>query len=405
MAQRIVIAGAGLAGVSAAAALRKEGFDGAITIVGAEPEPPYDRPPLSKQYLRGEKSFDKILLRPDDFYAANDIELLPGLRVTRIDVDNKVVDLQGQEEVPYDRLLIATGSRNRVLNVPGAGLEGVLDLRTVADASRIRTEIGAGKRAVLVGMGFIGSEVAASLIGLGVGVSVLETLPVPFGPVLGEQVGRAIEQLHRDHGVEVRTGEAVEGFEGSHRVEAVRLAGGATIDCDFALVGIGVVPRTELAEAAGIEVNNGIVVDACCRTSAPDVFAAGDVARHFHPIAGRHLRVEHWQNALKQGEAAARNMIGMPGEYTEVHWFWSDQYDCNIQYTGFHGPWDHLVVRGSIEERKFTGFYLESGKVTGAVAMNNGRDLRRAKELVRASVAVDPELLADPGFDLRTPAG
>lgn len=394
-----------MAGVSAAAALRHEGFDGAVTLIGSEPEQPYDRPPLSKEYLRGEKPFEKILLQPDGFYHDNEIETLFGSEVTGVDIENKVLDLGAQEDLPYDKLLFATGSRNLLPNLPGIDLEGVHSLRTVADADKIRTEILPGRRAVLVGMGFIGSEVAASLTQSGVEVTVLEAREAPFAHLLGPQVGKAIEGLHRDHGVTVRTGESLEAFEGSYRVQGVTTRRGENIDCDFALLGVGVQPNTDLAAAAGIEVDDGIAVDAFCRTSVPDVYAAGDVTRHVHPLAGRPIRVEHWQNARAQGQAAARNMLGMATEYAEVHWFWSDQYDCNLQYTGFHGPWDQLVVRGSIEARKFIGFYLSGGTMNAAVAINNGRDLRRAKELVRRGARVDPDLLRNPDVDLRKLAG
>lgn len=400
-----MIVGGGLAGVSAAEQLRLEGFDGAITLIGNELELPYDRPPCSKEYLRGQRPLEKIMLKPEGFYQASEIDTLFGSRVTRIDVINKVVEVAGMDEISYDKLLIATGSRNRTLDVPGCDLEGIRDLRTRSDADKIRTEIAAGRSAVLVGMGFIGCEVAASLNEMGVKVTVLEALEVPFLNVLGPQVGTAIETLHREHGVTVRTNESVAGFEGTLRVGSVATAAGESIECDFAIVGVGARPNTELAQAAGLEMDNGIVVDAFCRTSSPDVYAAGDVTRHFHPVAGRAIRVEHWQNALKQGQAAARNMMGAASEYAEIHWFWSDQYDCNIQYTGFHGHWDELVVRGSIEERKFVGFYLDRGVVTAAVAMNNGRDLRRAKELVRAGAQIDADTLRNPDVDLRKVMG
>lgn len=402
---RFLIIGGGLAGVSAAVQLREEGFDGAITIVGEESDQPYDRPPCSKEYLRGDKPFEKILLKPEGFYADNTITTILGSPVTRIDLEGKVVETKTKEQIPYDSLLIATGSRNRKLQVPGSNLEGIWDLRTVADANKIRTEISAGRTAVLVGMGFIGCEVAAALTQAGVKVTILEALAVPFQHVLGREVGQSIEHLHLSNGALVRTNESLAGFEGTYRVQSVSTTAGENIECDFAIVGVGAQPNVELAAAAGLDVDNGIMVDAFCRTSAPDVFAAGDVTRHFHPVAGQSIRVEHWQNALKQGQAAARNMLGIPSEYAEVHWFWSDHYDCNIQYAGFHGPWDELVVRGSVEERKFVGFYLNQGAVSAAVAMNNGRDLRRAKELVRAGATIDPDALRNPDLDLRKLVG
>jgi len=404
--ERFLILGAGLAGVSAAEALRKEGFDGSITLLGEEPDRPYDRPPLSKKYLRGESPLDKIALKPADFYDSNDIELALGVRATRIETEGSRVHFDGEPNLlEYDKLLIATGSRNRRLKVPGADLEGVLGLRTLADAYRIRSEAQAGRHAVLIGMGFIGSEVAASLRQTGLEVTVIEALRVPLENALGTEVGKVIEGIHRDHGVDVRLGEKVAGFAGTARVEGVITGGGETIACDFAVTGVGVRPATGLAEESGIKVDDGIVVDEQCRTSAPGVYAAGDVTRHFHPIAGRHIRVEHWQNAMKQGQAAAVSMLGKADEYREVHWFWSDQYEFNIQYAGFHSEWDRLVLRGLLEDRKFVGFYLKDSRVVASVAINNGRDLRRAKELIRTGAVADPALLADPDVDLRKVAG
>jgi len=388
--------------VSAAEALRKEGFAGSITLVGEEPDRPYDRPPLSKDYLRGETPLDKIALKPADFYDSNDIELALGVRATRIDTEGRRLILDREPNLlEYDKLLIATGSRNRRLKVSGADVEGVLGLRTLADADRIRSEAQAGRHAVLIGMGFIGSEVAASLRQTGLQVTVIEALRVPLENALGTEVGKVIEGIHRDHGVDVRLGEKVAGLAGTGRLEGVTTGGGETIGCDIAVTGVGVRPATGLAEESGIKVDDGIVVDERCRTSAPGVYAAGDVTRHFHPIAGRYIRVEHWQNAMKQGQAAAVSMLGKAGDYREVHWFWSDQYEFNIQYAGFHTEWDRLVLRGILEDRKFVGFYLKDSRVVAAVAINNGRDLRRAKELIRTGAAIDPELLADPDVDLR----
>ncbi|MEX2553646.1 MAG: FAD-dependent oxidoreductase [Actinomycetota bacterium] len=388
--------------MSAAEALRKEGFDGSITLVGEEPDRPYDRPPLSKGYLRGETTLDKIALKPADFYDSHDIELALGVRATRIETEGRRLILDREPKLlEYDKLLIATGSRNRSLKVPGADLEGVLGLRTLADADRIRSEAQAGRHAVLIGMGFIGSEVAASLRQTGLKVTVIEALRVPLENALGTEIGKVIEGIHRDNGVDVRLGKTVAGFAGTGRLEGVTTGDGEIIGCDFAVTGVGVRPATGLAEESGIKVDDGIVVDERCRTSAPGVYAAGDVTRHFHPIAGTHIRVEHWQNAMKQGQAAAVSMLGKAEEYREVHWFWSDQYEFNIQYAGFHTEWDRLVLRGILEDRKFVGFYLKDSRVVAAVAINNGRDLRRAKELIRSGAAIDPELLADPGIDLR----
>jgi 3-phenylpropionate/trans-cinnamate dioxygenase ferredoxin reductase subunit len=251
-------------------------------------------------------------------------------------------------------------------------------------------------------MGFIGSEVAASLRQLGVEVAVVAPGSVPLQRVLGEQVGGVLAEIHREHEVELHFGDSVETFEGSGRVERVVTTSGRRIGCDFAVVGVGVEPAVELAAGTGIEVENGIVVDQYCRTNLEGIYAAGDVANHYHPIFERRIRVEHWDNALKHGPAAARNMLGKDESYEEIHWFWSDQYDTNLQYAGFHTSWDDLVVRGSLEERNFVAFYCTEGRVLAAVAVNSGRDLRRTIPLIKAGRRVEPAKLRDPDLDLRT---
>lgn len=402
MPQTFVIVGANLAGGSAAATLREEGFEGRVVLIGEEPQPPYERPPLSKEYLRGERAFDSFLVRSPGFYSENAIETRFGVRATRVDPGERVVELAGGERVSYDQVLVATGSRNRRLPIPGLDLEGVYDLRTLADCDRIRSEAAPGRRAALVGMGFIGSEVAASLRQMGVDVSVVEAFRLPLLRVLGEEVGRVMEGIHRDHGVEMFFEDTVASFEGAGRVERVTTKGGRSVPCDFAVVGVGVEPVTDLLAGTGVEIENGVVVDEYCRTNVPGICAAGDVTSHYHPVFQRRIRVEHWQNALKQGPAAARSMLGKGEPYDEVHWFWSDQYDYNLQYAGFATEWDSLVVRGSMEERKFVAFYLEDGRVLASVAINRGKDLRRSMVLIKARVQVDPAKLEDEDVDLRT---
>ncbi|MGH9269393.1 MAG: NAD(P)/FAD-dependent oxidoreductase, partial [Acidimicrobiales bacterium] len=290
----------------------------------------------------------------------------------------------------------------RRLRVPGAELEGIYQLRTVDEADRIREEIAPGRKAVVVGMGFIGCEVAASLRRRGVEVTAVEPMKGPLAPVLGQEVSRVIEAIHRDQGVEMIFGEAVAAFEGDDRVERVVTNGGRAIDCGFAVVGVGIEPEAGLVDGTGIEVSNGIVVDEHCRTSVEGVFAAGDVANHYHPVFRRRLRVEHYQNAINQGRAAAKAMLGSPEPYDDVHWFWSDQYDDNLQYAGYHREWDDLVVRGSLEQRRFVAFYLKDGLVLAAVGLNNGRDLRRSIPLIKAGSPVERARLADGEVDLRT---
>lgn len=405
MPETFVIVGASLTGGGAAATLRQEGFDGRVVLIGAEYQPPYERPPLSKDYLRGESSFEQASVQPPDFYGENGIETRFGVRATRVDAAEKVVELGDGERVAYDKLLIATGGRNRRLPIPGLDLEGIYDLRTVADCDRIRAEIAPGRKAVVVGMGFIGSEVAASLRQSGVDVAVVERNKVPLRRVLGEEVGRVIEGVHRDHGATLIFDDTVAAFEGAGHVERVTTRGGCRIECDFVVVGLGVEPVTELLDGTGAEIDNGIVVDEYCRTGVEGIYAAGDVANHYHPVFERRIRVEHWQNALNQGPAAARSMLGKDEPYDEVPWFWSDQYDFNLQYAGFHTEWDELIVRGSMEERDFVAFYRKDGRVLAAVAANRGRDLRRSMRLLKAQRPVDATKLQDLDVDLRTLMG
>jgi 3-phenylpropionate/trans-cinnamate dioxygenase ferredoxin reductase subunit len=398
----IAIVGASLTGSSAAATLREEGFDGRVVLIGAEPQPPYDRPPLSKNYLRGTTPFEKTLLRPPEFYRERDIEMRLGTTVTRVDAEKRTLALDGGERLEFDQLLVATGGRNRRFPIPGIDLPGVYDLRTVADADRIREAIGRGGRAVVVGLGFIGAEVAASMRQSGLEVVAVEPFKTPLYRALGEEIGRVVEGLHRDHGVEMILDDAVTAFEGSGKVERVVTRNGRRIECSLAVFGLGIEPATELVANTPVRVDNGIVVDDQCRTNVPGIFAAGDVANHYHPVCGRQMRVEHWQNGVKQGGAAARSMLGRGQPYDEVHWFWSDQFDANIQYAGFHAAWDRIVVRGSLASRKFLAFYLTEGRVESVVAINQGRDMRRTFPIIKARAAVDPASLADPNVDLRT---
>jgi 3-phenylpropionate/trans-cinnamate dioxygenase ferredoxin reductase subunit len=402
MPERIAIVGASLAGGTAAATLRDQGFDGEIVLIGEEAQPPYERPPLSKEYLRGEEPFERALVRPEAFWADAGITLRTGERAESLDLEGGSVRLAGGDEVAFDRLLLTTGGVNRRLPVPGADLDHVLDLRSVADADRIREAASGASSAVVVGMGFIGAEVAASLRQGGLDVTVVEVFSTALVRALGEEVGRAVEAFHRDHGVVMRFDDGVEAFEGDGRVERVRTKTGDAVECDLAVVGVGIRPATELAEAAGLEVDDGIVVDELCRTSAEGVYAAGDVARHVHPLAGGPIRVEHWNHAIKQGEAAARSMLGAGEPYAEVHWFWSDQFEHNLQYAGFHGDHDQLVMRGSLEERRFAAFYLDGGKLIGVASLDWPRDVRRAQKLIAAGVLPDPAALRDPDVDLRT---
>lgn len=398
----VAVIGAGLAGVSAAETLRHEGFDGTVTLIGAEPHLPYDRPPLSKEFMRGEKPFEKIVLRSAAQLAEAGIEVRLGRPVVELDLDGGSLLLAGGERVAADRVVLATGARNRRLPIPGLELDGVHALRTVDDAERIRAAARPGARAVLVGMGFVGCELAAALTHLGCQVTGVEMELQPLQRALGPEVGEVIAQLHRERGVELRLGQSVAAIEGDRgRAIAVTTRSGLRLECDFVVAGLGVEPGVELAEAAGLAIEDGVLTDEYCRTSDDRVFAAGDVARHYHPVHGEHLRVEHWQNALRQGAAAARNLLGAGVPYSDVHWFWSDQYDVNIQFAGHRDRWDRLVVRGNPALRDFVGFYVRAGVVHAAVAVNRPRDLRRAIPLIASMTPVTPEELADERVDLR----
>jgi 3-phenylpropionate/trans-cinnamate dioxygenase ferredoxin reductase subunit len=406
--ERFVIIGASLAGASAAAALREGGFDGTVELIGAEPQLPYNRPPLSKGYLRGQERFDDQLVNPADYYTQHDIRLRLGVRVTVVDPKRKVVGLDGGEEVPYDRLLVATGGRNRTLTTPGAELPGIFQLRTVEDCDRIRAVARSGARAVVIGLGFIGSEVSASLRQMGLAVTAIEGQAVPLARVLGAEVGTVLGEIHREKGVELVMEDAVAAFEGAGRVERVRTKRGRILECDLVVAGIGIVPNSELLAGAGAAVDNGVLVDALCQTSLPDVYAAGDVANHLHPLLGR-LRVEHWNNGFQQGRAAARTMLGGTQPYDYLHSFWSDQYEHLLEYVGFAAHWDRVVFRGDPGSRKFLAFFLKDGALRAAMGLNRGGDpddpktdgeLKLVGKLIRARVPVDPRRLADEGLEL-----
>ena len=399
-----VIVGANLAGGAAASTLRKEGFHGKVVLVGEEAHPPYERPPLSKEYLRGEHSMERSALMPPGWYAENEVDLLLGTRATRVYPDSGVIGLANGRPLAYDKLLIATGGRNRDLTVPGHELDGIFSLRTIEDADRIRTHARRGSKAVVVGAGFIGCEVAASLRLMGVEVDVVEILSAPMARIVGERVGRVFEAIHREEGVRFHFGQAVLRFGGQGSVEEVMTTGGERIGCDFVVVGVGIEPATEVVDESGVAVENGVVVDSFCRTSVPGIYAAGDVANHYHPLFDRRIRVEHWDNALKQGSAAAKNMLDQQAPFDDPHWFWSDQYGHNLQCTGFAAEWDDLVVRGSLEERDFLAFYLAGGVVKAAVAVNRGKELRRARSLILAGRPIDPRKLTDEEVDLRAAA-
>lgn len=395
----VVIVGGGEAGATTAGALRDQGFDGQIVLIGEEPMPPYERPPLSKEYLRGESGHQFV--RPTEWYADNDVDARFGVRAERVNAADRVVELAGGERVPFDQVVVATGSRNRRFPIPGLDLPGVLDLRFAPDSDAIREAAKSGSKAVLVGMGFIGAEVAASLRQLGLDVTVVEFAACPLERVLGPELGRSIEALHRDHGVEMFFHDGAERFEGDGRFETLVTKEGRRIEGDFAVVGVGVEPVIDAAEAGGVPTDNGIPVDVSLRTSIEGVWAIGDVARHDHPVFGP-IRVEHFDNAVKMGEHVAKGILGSDAVFDDAHWFWSDQYDAEIQMSGFATAWDQTVIRGSIEERSFVAFLLKEGQLLSVFSMNWKLDVRRSMPLIKARAHPDPASLSDPAVDLRT---
>jgi len=402
----IVIVGGGFAGGNAAATLRDEGFAGPVVIVGPEPGVPFGRPPLSKTYLRSAEDLDGWYVRPAGWYAEHGVDIRRA-SVARVDPAAHTVVLDSGEEISYQKALITTGARNRRLRIPGAELPGIRYLRTAAECDAIKQQAVAGQRAVVVGMGFIGCEVAASLTQLGVQVTSVFPGQAPLDRVVGGQVGALIAAIHRANGVELLAGEQVAAFEGTERVEAIVTGTGHRIACDFAVAGIGVEPDVPAVAGSSIAEDNGILVDEFCRTSAADVYAAGDVANHLHPLFGR-IRVEHYNNAEKQGTAAARSMLGSTAPYDYVHTFWSDQYEHTIEYVGHVTKWDEFVVRGSVQEGKLVGFYLVDGVVRAAIGLDRGGDpeldpdseMAACTRLVAARARPARGVLADERTDL-----
>lgn len=398
----VVVVGGGLAGAGAALELRRLGFDGRITLIGAEPHLPYNRPPLSKQFLRGEQAFHDALVAPSEEYQRKDVELLLSRRVAEVDAKRRRVRLDDGEELAYERLLVATGGRKRRLPFVGAELDGVYDLRTVDDSQRIRSVAQPGRRAVVIGLGFIGSEVAASLRMLGLEVTAVDPSPVPLARVLGRQVGEAIARLHQAHGVRLLMEEGIERLEGNGVVERVVTKSGRRLDCDFVVAGIGIEPEVDLLKAAGAATSDGVDVDDHSRTSLPDVFAAGDIANHHHPIFGR-IRVEHWNNADRQGKAAAAALLGVGTPYDYVHSFWSDQFDQKLEYVGFAKAWERIEVDGSIEDLDFIARYYRGDRLLAAAAIGRGGDPEEegegelkeiATQIRRAAFGADPGVTA-----------
>lgn len=390
----VSIVGASLAGYWAAETLRRDGFEGRISLIGDEPHAPYDRPPLSKKFLAGDLYDDRLPLTTAEKLADLGLEMRLGCQATGLDVATRTLEVDGVAE-PYDGLLIATGARCR--NLPGtAGLAGVHTLRTRDDAEAIRDALANGaRRVVVVGAGFIGAEVASTAIGRGAEVTMVEALEAPFGRVLGVEMGAVMADVHRRHGVDLQTGVGVDEVLGDDRLAGVRLADGATLEADLLVVGIGVVPNTDWLEGSGLTLDDGVVCDETC-LAAPDVVAAGDVARWANPRYGEVMRVEHWDNAVQQGVHAARRLLQSDEEatpYAPVPWFWTDQYDRKVQLAGRPHTDDEVrVVAGSTAEHRFAAFYGRDGRFTAALGMNRPRQVMQSKGLLDAGASWDEAL-------------
>lgn len=393
-----VIIGASLAGAKAAETLRSEGFDGRLVLIGAEADRPYERPPLSKGYLLGKEDREKIFVHPQDWYAEHNVELRTSVRATELDRDARHVVLDDGSRLGYDKLLFATGSLVRHLEVPGADAANVFYLRRVKDSERIREAISAGGHVVVVGAGWIGLETAAAARHYGAEVTIVEPAPTPLHAVLGPELGEVFSALHRDHGVRLLMGSGVHEI----RSGSVVTSSGEELAADAVIVGVGIRPASQLAEQAGLGVENGIVVDELLASTDPDIFAAGDVANAHHPLLGRNIRVEHWANALHQGPAAARSMLGIGEPFARLPYFFSDQYDLGLEYTGYTAPGDthQIVIRGDLAAREFIAFWLKQGRVVAGMNVNVWDVTKPIGALIRAGEPVDVARLTDTSVPL-----
>ncbi|GAB3448106.1 FAD-dependent oxidoreductase [Phycicoccus ginsengisoli] len=396
-----VVVGGGLAGAKSVEELRGRGFEGRVVLIAGEPHLPYERPPLSKDYLKTGEGLDDAFVHDEDWYAGHDVQVRTGTRVSAIDRDAHEVELDGGERLGYERLLLATGSSPRHLDLPGVDLDGVLTLRTIEDSDRLRAELRQGRRVVLVGGGWIGLEVASAAREAGAEVTVLEALDLPLVRVLGQRIAHVFADLHRDHGVDLRTGVTVDAILGDGgRVSGVRLGDGSVVDADVVVVGVGAAPNVGLAQQAGLAVDNGVTADAVGRTSDPDIFVVGDVANVEHPFLGRRVRVEHWANALNQPQVVVAAMLDQDGPEPELPFFFSDQYDLGLEYRGLGDPGDDVVVRGDLPGREFLAFWLHDGVVTAGMNVNVWDVGDAVEALIRSRKAVDPDRLADPAVAL-----
>lgn len=402
--QNFIIVGGGLAGVSAAEELRKQGFDGTIQLIGQEAHAPYIRPPLSKGYLNGSDGVDAVYVHPDEWYAENKIELLTGTKVFGVNSVAKEITVAGGKPLHYDKLLLATGSSPRILTIDGAELGGVHYLRTLDDSKALHQELAAGgRKLVLIGSGWIGMEVGATARTLGNDVTILEQVPIPLAGAIGDELGMMFHDLHKERGVDMRMSVAVDKIVGSHgKVSGVQLKTGEVIPADLVLIGVGAVPNVALADDAGIMTENGIVVDQAMQSSDPDIYAAGDVANAFHPLANMRLRSEHWANALNEGPAAARGMLGQNESFEDIPYFYTDQYDVGMEYSGY-GPMTRgakVVYRGNRDKREFIAFWLKDDRVVAGMNVNVWDVNDQVQRIIRSGKVVDEARLVDESVPL-----
>ncbi|MEU9291774.1 FAD-dependent oxidoreductase [Streptomyces sp. NPDC048275] len=398
-----VIVGGGLAAGKAAEALREHGHSGPLVIIGDEREKPYIRPPLSKGYLLGKEERDSIFVHPDDWYRKHDVDLLLNTRARAVDWRARKVELDDGRQVPYTKLLLATGSSPRRLSVPGADLDNILYLRRVGDSERLKSAFSTGAKIVVIGAGWIGLETAAAARMAGAEVTVLEHSELPLLKVLGREAAEVFAALHADHGVDLMPNVQVESLTGTDgRVDGVRLTDGRHLAADAVVVGIGITPNVQLAQEAGLEVQNGIVTDEHLQTSVADIYAAGDVANAYHPLLGRRLRVEHWANALHQPEVAALSMLGKDAVYDRQPYFYTDQYDLGMEYTGYTEPggYDRVVFRGEPSERRFIAFWMAGNRVLAGMSVNVWDVMDPIRSLITSGSDIDDALLSDPGVPL-----
>jgi len=396
-----IIIGAGQAGVEVALELRQLGYAGRVLLIGDEPHLPYKRPPLSKAFLAGGVPANQLHARPPASLEKASIEVMTGVRVKRIDRDHKQVELDDGRRLAYEKLALTTGGRPRLLSLAGADKPNVLVLRTIADAVAIQARLIEGSRLVIVGGGYIGLEVASLAVKKGLKVTVLESAPRVLARVTAPEISAFYERVHREAGVDVRTGVHIAAFEGEATVTQVVLGDGSRIDTDFVIVGIGLIANTELASEAGLAVDNGIVVDEFGLTSDPDIAAAGDCANRPSELLGQRVRLESVPNAMEHGRTAARALMGQPKAYDELPWFWSDQYELKLQMCGLSGGYTELVVRGSTDTRSFMAFYLRDGQIIAADSISRLPDFGLAKKLVAARARIAPERLRDETISMK----